>query len=147
MLHNVRDETYHRLGCCQQCKIPRHSLFSNEEMRDMVCVYSKENLNGRRAHRRYLEMYSNRRQPGFKIFKNICDRLGETGSFRPKRDSAGRPKTLNPEQEGEILVRVAENSVLLHKTHCYGKWSMQVNRMESIKKKGFILITLRLCKI
>ncbi|KAJ8942813.1 hypothetical protein NQ318_022827 [Aromia moschata] len=81
-------------------------------MRDMVCVYPKENFNGRRAHRRYLEMYPNRRQPDFKIFKNLYHRLGETGSFRPKRDSAGRPKTLNPEQEEEILVRVAENSEL-----------------------------------
>ncbi|KAJ8949089.1 hypothetical protein NQ318_016993 [Aromia moschata] len=81
-------------------------------MRDILCVYSKKNFNGRRAHRRYLETYSNRRQPDFKIFKNLYDRLGETGSFRPKRDSAGRPNTLNPEQEEEILVRVAENSEL-----------------------------------
>ncbi|KAJ8953852.1 hypothetical protein NQ318_006703 [Aromia moschata] len=59
-----------------------------------------------------LRMYPNRRQPGFMIFKNLYDRLGETGSFRPKRDSACRPKTLNSEQEEEILVRVAENSEL-----------------------------------
>ncbi|KAJ8918518.1 hypothetical protein NQ315_015225 [Exocentrus adspersus] len=87
-------------------------MFSNEEMRDMVCVYSTENFNGRRAHRIYLEMYPNRRQPDFKIFKNLYDRLGETGSFHHKRDSAGRPKTLNSEQEEEILVRVAENPEL-----------------------------------
>ncbi|KAJ8953606.1 hypothetical protein NQ318_003030 [Aromia moschata] len=67
--------------------MPRHNLFSNEKMRDM-------------------------RQPGFKIFENLYDILGETGSLRPKRDSAGRPKTLNPEQEEEILVRVAENPEL-----------------------------------
>ncbi|KAJ8945583.1 hypothetical protein NQ318_010440 [Aromia moschata] len=95
--------------CILKCKMPRHNLFSNEEMRDMVCVYAKENFNGRREHRRYLEMYPNRRQPDFKIFKNLYDRLGETGSFRPKRNSAGRRKTLNLEQEEEILVRVAEN--------------------------------------
>ncbi|KAJ8943561.1 hypothetical protein NQ318_008264 [Aromia moschata] len=95
-----------------KCKMPRHNLFSNEELRVMVCVYSKENFNGRRAHRRYLEMYSNRRQPDFRIIENLYDRFGETGSFRPKRDSACRPKTLNPEQEEEILVRVAENSEL-----------------------------------
>ncbi|KAJ8952756.1 hypothetical protein NQ318_008071 [Aromia moschata] len=66
----------------------RHNLFSNEEMRDMVCVYSKENFNGRRAHRRYLEIF----------LKNLYDILGETDIyFRPKRDSAARLKTFNPE--------------------------------------------------
>ena len=89
--------------------MPRHNLFSNAEMRDMLCVYAQENFNGRGAQRRYSELYPNRRQPDFKIFKNIYDRLGETGTFRPKRDSTGRPKTLTPEQEEEILVRVAEN--------------------------------------
>ena len=89
--------------------MPRHNLFSNEEMRDMVCLYAQENFNGRRAHRRYLERYPNRRQPDFKIFKNLYDRLGETGSLRPKRNSEGRPKIITPEQEEEILVRVAEN--------------------------------------
>ena len=89
--------------------MPRHNLFSNEEMCDMVCVYAQENFNGRRAHRRYLEIYPNRRQPDFKLFHNIYSRLGETGSFRPKRDIVGRPKNITVEQEEEILVRVAEN--------------------------------------
>ncbi|KAJ8952259.1 hypothetical protein NQ318_007420 [Aromia moschata] len=57
-------------------------------------------------------MYPNRRQPDFKVFKNLYDILGETGSFRPKRDSTGRLKTLNLEQEEKILVRVAENPEL-----------------------------------
>ncbi|KAJ8942119.1 hypothetical protein NQ318_000714 [Aromia moschata] len=108
---NVAHAHYEKLATVK-CKMPRHNLFSNEEIRDMVCVYSKENFNGRRAYRRYLEMYPNRRQPDFKIFKNLYDRLGETGSFRLKRDSAGRPKTLNPEQEEELLVRVAKNPEL-----------------------------------
>ncbi|KAJ8952209.1 hypothetical protein NQ318_022659 [Aromia moschata] len=57
-------------------------------------------------------MYPNRREPDLKIFKNLYDRLGETGSFCPERDSTGRPKTLNPDEEEEILVRVAENPEL-----------------------------------
>ncbi|KAJ8910642.1 hypothetical protein NQ315_012510 [Exocentrus adspersus] len=89
--------------------MPRHNLFSNSEMRDMLCVYAQEDFNGRRAHRRYLQTYPNRRQPDFKIFKRIYDRLGETGSFRPKRDILGRPKRITVEQEEEILVRVAED--------------------------------------
>jgi hypothetical protein len=89
--------------------MPRHNLFSNEEMRDMVCVYAQENFNGSSSHRRYLEMYPNRRQPDRKLFKSLYDRLGETGTFRPKRDSVGRPKSIAIDQEEEILVRVAEN--------------------------------------
>ncbi|KAJ8913071.1 hypothetical protein NQ315_006572 [Exocentrus adspersus] len=79
------------------------------KMRDMLCVYAQEDFNGRRAHRRYLQTYPNRRQPDFKIFKRIYDRLGETGSFRPKRDILGRPKRITVEQEEEILLRVAED--------------------------------------
>ncbi|XP_050305585.1 uncharacterized protein LOC126742824 [Anthonomus grandis grandis] len=89
--------------------MPRHNLFSNAEMRDMLCVYAQANFNGCEAYRRYSELYPNRRQPDFKIFKNLYDRLGETGTFRPKRNSARRPKVITPEQEEEILVRVAEN--------------------------------------
>lgn len=51
-------------------------------------------------------MYSNRRQPDFKIFNNLYDKLVETGSFHPKR---GRPKTLTTEQEEEILVCIAKS--------------------------------------
>ncbi|KAJ8946370.1 hypothetical protein NQ318_010135 [Aromia moschata] len=71
--------------------------------RDIICFgmrkcgiwyayIQRENFNGRRAHRRYLEMYPNRRQPDFKIFKNLYDRLGETGSFRPKSSEDFKPR-------------------------------------------------------
>ncbi|KAJ8951106.1 hypothetical protein NQ318_003804 [Aromia moschata] len=87
-------------------------------------------------------MYPNRTQTDFNFFKNLYDRLGETGYFRPKRDSAGRPKTLNPEQEEEILVRVAENPEL-----STIRIAMETGVNKSTVWKGFILITLRLCKI
>lgn len=89
--------------------MPRHNVFTNEEMRDMVCVYAQENFNGYGARRRYLELYPQRRPPGPKLFQNLYARLGETGSFRPKRDNLGRPKLITVDQEDEILVRVAEN--------------------------------------
>ncbi|KAL1493629.1 hypothetical protein ABEB36_009329 [Hypothenemus hampei] len=88
--------------------MPRHSLFSNAEMRDMVCVYAQENFVGRRAHRRYFELYPNRRQPDRGLFQNLFNRLGETGSFRPKR-TVGRNNTISVDTEEEILIRVAEN--------------------------------------
>jgi hypothetical protein len=88
--------------------MPRHLLFSNSEMRDMVCVYAQENYSGLRACRRYAQLYPNRRQPDFKLFKNVYQRLGETGSFRPKRD-VGRPNRHNVDQEEEVLIQVAED--------------------------------------
>lgn len=89
--------------------MPRHNHFSNQEMRDMICVYAQERFSGQAASRKYREMYPNRRQPNRKIFQNIYNRLGETGSFRTKYHT-GRPKIITPQQEDEILVRVAQNS-------------------------------------
>lgn len=90
--------------------MPRHNLFSNEEMRDMVCVYAQSDFVGRRALRRYLELYPNRRQPNRKLFQDLFNRLGETGTFRPKRDNVGHiRRTITVDQEEEILTRVAEN--------------------------------------
>lgn len=54
-------------------------------------------------------MYPNQRQPNYKIFKRLYDNLGETGSLTYQRNVAGRPRRIFPEQEGEILVRVADN--------------------------------------
>ncbi|XP_023313016.1 uncharacterized protein LOC111693108 [Anoplophora glabripennis] len=89
--------------------MPRHNDYSFVEMRNMVCVYAQENYCGRHAAARYLELYPNNRQPNHKLFKTLYDRLGETGSFRPKRD-VGRPKVLAAEQEEDVLVRIAENT-------------------------------------
>ena len=89
--------------------MPRHNLFTNLEMRDMLCVYAQVNFNGRHARRRYQEIFPDRQQPNHKLFQRIYSRLGETGSFRPKMPVLGRPKTISQEQEEEILVRVAEN--------------------------------------
>lgn len=52
--------------------------------------------------------YPNRKQLDFKLFKNLYDRVGEIGSFRPKGDNVGRPKSIVPKQEEEILVGVAD---------------------------------------
>lgn len=88
--------------------MPRHNEFSNNEMRDMICVFAQENFNGLASARRYLELYPNRRQPNHKLFRNLYNRLGETGSFRPKCENSA-PKSISVEQEDEVLVRVTEN--------------------------------------
>lgn len=89
--------------------MPRHNEFSNLDMRDMISVYAQEDFCGRAAARRYSVLYPNRRQPDHKLFKNLYDRLGETGSFRPKSHN-GRPKMITPDQEEDVLVRVAEDT-------------------------------------
>lgn len=88
--------------------MPRHNNFSNTEMRDIVCIYAQKNYNARAASRRYLELYPDRIQPNHKTFRNVYERLGETGKFRPKRD-VGRPKIISVDQEEDVLARIAED--------------------------------------
>ncbi|KAJ8959294.1 hypothetical protein NQ318_021979 [Aromia moschata] len=59
----------------------------------MIYIFAQANFNGHEATRRYLQLYPNRRQPNHKLFRNIYNRLGETGSFRPKSNH-GTPKTV-----------------------------------------------------
>lgn len=88
--------------------MPRHNDFSNSEMRDMISCFAQTNFIGLAASRRYLELYPNRRQPDKKLFRNLYNRLGETGSFRPKRNS-GTTKTITVDEEEEVLIRVLED--------------------------------------
>lgn len=43
--------------------MPRHNDFTNEEMRDMICVYARANFSGFAAARVYRQTYPGRRQP------------------------------------------------------------------------------------
>lgn len=88
--------------------MPRHNDFSTSEMRDMICVFAQTNFSGLAAARRYLQLYPNRRQPNHKLFRNLYNRLGETGSFRTQRHNSAT-KTISVEQEEEVLVRISEN--------------------------------------
>lgn len=74
----------------------------------MVCVYALEDFCGRVAPRQYIRLYPNRRQSGHKLFKNLYNRLGETGSFHPKSNQ-GQPKVIPVELKKEILTYVTEN--------------------------------------
>jgi hypothetical protein len=78
-------------------------------MRDMTVVYCQQNFNGRAAQREYCRRFPNRLQPGKRLFQNLFRNLGESGSFRPKRDNLGRPKMITPDQEDEILIRIADD--------------------------------------
>lgn len=88
--------------------MPRHNDFSNNEMRDMICVFAQSNYSGPAAARRYSQLYPNRRQPNYKLFRNLYNRLGETGSLRPKSQQ-GATKTITADEEDDILIRVTQN--------------------------------------
>ncbi|XP_066257045.1 uncharacterized protein [Euwallacea similis] len=92
--------------------MPRHNDFSFSEMRDMICVFAQLHFNGRAAARSYFELYPNRQQPNHKLFRNLYNRLGETGSFRPQSQNNDARRTIPVEQEEEVLVRIAENKTL-----------------------------------
>ncbi|KAJ8944403.1 hypothetical protein NQ318_023176 [Aromia moschata] len=70
--------------------MPRHNLFTNSEMTDMVAIYAQQNFSERAAARSYADTYPNRRQPNRKLFSRLFSRLRETGSFGPSR-YYGRP--------------------------------------------------------
>ncbi|KAJ8945327.1 hypothetical protein NQ318_009722 [Aromia moschata] len=56
------------------------------------------NFNGHEAVQRYLQLYPNKRQPNHKLFRNLYNRLGETGSIRPKCNH-GTPKNITVDEE------------------------------------------------
>ncbi|KAJ8944290.1 hypothetical protein NQ318_009668 [Aromia moschata] len=73
-------------------------------MRDMICIFAQANFNGHEAAPKYLQLYPRRRQPNHKLFRNLYNRLGETGSFRSKsrtviwyseNNTSGRRRNLN----------------------------------------------------
>ncbi|KAJ8939028.1 hypothetical protein NQ318_011317 [Aromia moschata] len=87
-------------------RMPRHNLFTNSEMTDMVAIYAQQNFSERDAARSYADTYPNRRQPNRKLFSRLFSRLRETGSFRPSRHY-GRPVVHNVQQE-EVILNIVE---------------------------------------
>ncbi|KAL1505564.1 hypothetical protein ABEB36_005104 [Hypothenemus hampei] len=67
--------------------IEKENNFSNSEMRDMLCVFAQTSFNGLAAARRYEQLYPMRRQPNYKVYRNLYTRLGETGSFHSSSGS------------------------------------------------------------
>ncbi|KAJ8943628.1 hypothetical protein NQ318_016606 [Aromia moschata] len=51
--------------------MPRHNLFTNSEMTDMVAIYAQQNFSERAAARSYADTYPNRRQPNRKLFSRL----------------------------------------------------------------------------
>lgn len=76
-------------------EMPRHNLFSNQQMRDMVFTYAKKKVNGCNTHYRYLKKYPNReRGDRLKLFRSLYGWLDEVGSFCLEENDLGCPKTI-----------------------------------------------------
>lgn len=88
--------------------MPRHNLFSNSEMTDMISVYVQQGFSTRAAARSYADIYPHRRQPNRKLFSCLFSRLRETGNFRPKRHY-GRPVVRTAQQEEMVLDLVKDD--------------------------------------
>lgn len=50
----------------------------------MAAYYMLKKINILRVHHQYCEIYPNKRQPYFKLFKNRYDRLGKVVPFAPR---------------------------------------------------------------
>ena len=84
--------------------------YSTDEQTDMLLVYGFCQGNGRESVRVYQQRFPNRRIPNHKTFARIERRLRETGTLRPKRLDAGRPRTVRTaEHEEAVLEMVYEN--------------------------------------
>jgi Helix-turn-helix domain (DUF4817) len=57
--------------------------YQNAELVDMLLVFGEARRNAQEARRIYRRRYPNRRRPSCRIFRRICIRLSETGSFHP----------------------------------------------------------------
>lgn len=82
--------------------------YTNDEYADMIFCYGKANGNSLAAKRLYSQTYPNRRCPNHQTFKNLFQRLKETGSVL-KRGGPGRSKTVTVDTEERILEQVMDN--------------------------------------
>ncbi|KAJ8949011.1 hypothetical protein NQ318_005185 [Aromia moschata] len=102
-------------------KMPRHNLFTNSEMTDMVAIYTQQNFSERAAARSYADTYPNRRQPNRKLFSRLFSRLRETGSFRPSRHYS-RPVVHNVQQE-EVILNIVEGEPTISIRRMSANWA------------------------
>ena len=63
--------------------------FTNEEKRDMVKLYYKNDRNSVKTSEVYLNSYPERRQPHRTLFKLLDRNLAEYGSFEKPRQKYG----------------------------------------------------------
>ncbi|XP_066253696.1 uncharacterized protein, partial [Euwallacea similis] len=83
--------------------------YTNQEMANMVFVYGLADGKCLAARRIYMERFPNHQAPNHQTFKNLFQRLCDTGSLL-KTPGGGKPITRRtPEVEEEILRRIEEN--------------------------------------
>ena len=83
--------------------------YTTREMAQMHFVYGEAHGNAVEAQRIYAQRFPHRNVPNSRTFTSLHRRLMETGSFRISRPDAGRPRSLNHEDEENILDYFDEN--------------------------------------
>ncbi|EZA57091.1 hypothetical protein X777_01697 [Ooceraea biroi] len=68
-------------------------MYSFEEQVDMILIYGECQKNSVRAQNLYAERYPNRTQPSRRTFKNVCDKLRQTGSLNTRKSEREKRKT------------------------------------------------------
>lgn len=84
--------------------------YSTREMADMMFCYGQANGSNLGARNLYAAKYPHRRRPSVKMFSTLFQRLSDTGSFAPRTQDRGRPRTTRtPDLEQRVLEHVEEN--------------------------------------
>ncbi|EZA62191.1 hypothetical protein X777_02817 [Ooceraea biroi] len=86
-------------------------MYSFEEQVDMMendLIYGECQKTSVRVQNLYAERYLNRTQPSRRTFKNVCDKLRQTGSLNTRKSEREKRKT-NEGNEIRVLIMVAQN--------------------------------------
>ncbi|KZC03837.1 hypothetical protein WN55_01768 [Dufourea novaeangliae] len=95
----------------------------------MLLIYSECQQNSLRGKNLYAERYPHRSQPSRRTFKNVCDKLKETGSLSVRK-SERRKRVTNEENEIGVLASVVKNphikSRRIEREFGISRWSVNV---------------------
>jgi hypothetical protein len=83
-------------------------MYSNHELANMHFMYDLADGNAVVAHRLYQERYPGQKCPDRKTFVGIHCYLCEHGNFAPHVANRGRPRSMTPKVEEDILDVVNE---------------------------------------
>lgn len=86
-----------------------HHVYTNAEMADMHLMYGLAGCNSREAQRLYQQHFPNRVIPHYQTFISLHARLQETGSFLPRKNKPGRPRSVRTIQLEENVLEEISN--------------------------------------
>lgn len=105
-------------------------MYPFEEQVDMLLIYGECQKNSVRAKNLYAERYPHRSQPSRQTFKNVCDKLRQTGSLGVRK-SERQKQVINEEMEISVLASVSRNPHIS---------SRQIERESGISRRSILRI-------